>query len=150
MIPRHGPGRRQAHRRGPCALHKSHLISVSSEIDEEENLLGLTVADLQSGVTVTGNAVSGTLLAVTGYTGFSGDPAEQSGHYLALVCTAQEGDTITAELIGGLHGPVTLDDDGILIVRVTDKDAQKLKYTATAADGSSESRLLDLSGLTLA
>ena len=123
---------------------------MSSEIDEEENLLGLTVADLQSGVTVTGNAVSGTLLAVTGYTGFSGDPAEQSGHYLALVCTAQEGDTITAELIGGQHGPVTLDDDGILIVRVTDQDAQKLKYTATAADGSSESRLLDLSGLTLA
>lgn len=108
------------------------------------------MADLQSSVTVTGSAVSGTLLSVSGYTGFSGDPAEQSGHYLALVFTAQEGDTITVSLTNGLHGPVTLDADGILIARITDKDAQMLVVTATAADGSAETREYDLSGLTLA
>ena len=50
---------------------------------------------------------------------------------------------------GNATRPVTLGDDGILIARITDKDTQKLIYTATAADGSTETREFDLSGLTL-
>ena len=86
---------------------------------------------------------------VTGYTGFSGDPNEQTGHYLAVKCTADEGDTIVLDLIGGMHGPVTLDDDGICIIRITDPETQQLKYTATGADGSTETKLWKLTGLTL-
>lgn len=124
-------------------------MDLSADIDPSVDLLGLSVGDLQSEVTVSGNAITGTLLYVTDYTGFSGDPDEQNGNYLALHCEAAEGDTITLELINGIHGPVTLDDDGLCIIRITDKDTQKLHYTATGADGSTEDRIFDLSGLTL-
>lgn len=100
---------------------------------------------------MSGGVISGTLKYVTGYTGFSGDSAEQEGNYLAIVCTASEGDTITAQLTGGSHPDrvVTLDADGILIARITDPAAQTLIYTATGADGSTETRVYSLSGLTL-
>lgn len=144
------PCRWQTHWRGSGALHKSHLISLSSEIDAEENLLGLTVSDIQSNVSVVGNSITGTLLYVSGYTGFSGDTSEQSGNYIALHCTAQDGDTITMRLINGIHeDPVTLDADGLVVVRVTNKDTQKLEFVATSTDGTSETQVYDLSGLTL-
>ena len=53
------------------------------------------------------------------------------------------------DLIGGAHGPVTLDDDGICIILIRDKDTQKLKYTATGADGSTDERIWNLTGLIL-
>ena len=85
---------------------------------------------------------------MTGYTGFSGDAAEQKGYYLVLHATAASGATISAELQNGLHGPVTLDDDGILIVRISDPETQDLKYTVTKGDVT-EVMYFDLSGLTL-
>ena len=124
-------------------------MSLSADIETSVDLLGKIVTDLQDEVTVSGDTISGTLLYVDDYTGFSGDPAEQAGNYLAVKCTADEGDTITLDLIGGIHGPVTLDDDGICIIRITNKDTQKLKYTATSADGSTETRIWNLDGLTL-
>ena len=124
-------------------------MSLSADIDSSVDLLGKSVMELQSEVSVSGDTISGTLLYVDDYTGFSGDPAEQAGNYLVVKCTADEGDTIVLDLIGGTHGPVTLDDDGICIIRITDKDTQKLKYTATGADGSTEEHIWNLSGLTL-
>ena len=53
-------------------------------IPDGVSLLGKELSDLQSGVSVGQDAIAGTLKYVTGYTGFSGDPAEQEGHYLAL------------------------------------------------------------------
>lgn len=124
-------------------------MSLSSDIDDETSLLGKYVTDLQEDVEIAGGVITGTLHYVTGYTGFSGDPAEQEGNYLAVVCEASEGDTITAELIGGQHGPVTLDPDGILIARITDPATQKLRFTATGTDGTTETKEYSLSGLTL-
>ena len=124
-------------------------MSLSSDIDNETSLLGKYVTDLQEDVEIAGGVITGTLHYVTEYTGFSGDPAEQEGNYLAVVCEASEGDTITAELIGGQHGPVTLDPDGILIARITDPAAQKLRFTATGVDGTTETKEYSLSGLTL-
>ena len=124
-------------------------MSVSSDIDPAENLLGLTVGDLEEDVNASDGVISGTLKYVSGYTGFSGDPDEQAGNYLALVIEAADGDTITAELTNGNHGPVTLDADGILIARISDKDAQELIFTATGADGTTEQKRFSLSGLTL-
>ena len=125
-------------------------MSLSSDIPVDENLLGKVVGDLQDDIEITGDKITGTLLWVDDYTGFSGDATEQSGNYLVTKCTAQEGDTITVRLTAGrVTRPITLGDDGILIARITDKDAQKLIYTATAADGSIETREFDLSGLTL-
>lgn len=125
-------------------------MDLSADIDPSVDLLGKSITDLQSSVSVSGDTISGTLKYIDDYTGFSGDPAEQVGHFLAVECTADEGDTITLELIGGVHGPVTLDEDGICIIRITNPATQKLKYTATGADGSTETRIWNLTGLTLA
>ena len=141
--------RRQADRCRPGALHKSRQLTLSADIGPAVDLLGKVVGDLQSSVTVSGDTISGTLAYIDDYTGFSSDPEEQAGHYLAIKATAQEGDTIVLDLIGGTHGPVTLDNDGICIIRIRDKDTQKLKYTATGADGSTDERIWNLTGLTL-
>ena len=84
---------------------------------------------------------------MTGWTAFSGDPAEQSGNYIAVKATAVEGATITAQVIGGDHGPVTLDEDGILIARIKN-NSQKLQFRATT-DGGIQTITYDLKGLTL-
>ncbi len=124
-------------------------MSLSADISTSVDLLGKIVTDLQDDVSVSGDTISGTLAYIDDYTGFSGDPTEQAGNYLAIKCTADDGDTITLELIGGIHGPVTLDDDGICIIRITNKDTQMLKYTATGTDGSTETKIWKLTGLTL-
>ena len=87
---------------------------------------------------------------MTGYTGFSGDPAEQQGNYLVLKFDAGDvsGATITCELIGGDHGPVTLDPDGILISRIKNT-SQKIKVTATKEGYATFTRTYDLASLIL-
>ena len=124
-------------------------LSLSADIAAGVDLLGKSVSDLQSGVSIdVNNKVSGTLAYIDDYTGFSGDTAEQTGHYLAVKATAGSGAVITAQLIGGTHGPVTLDDDGILIVRITDVRRQKLAFTATIGSAS-DTIVYSLTGLTL-
>ena len=54
-------------------------MSLSADIDSSVDLLGKIVTDLQDEVTVSGDAISGTLLYVDDYTGFSGDPAPAKG-----------------------------------------------------------------------
>lgn len=86
---------------------------------------------------------------MTGYTGFSGDPAEQEGHYLVLhIDTDIEGSTIQVELIGGNHGPVTLDPDRTLISRIKNK-SQKIKITASKEGYPTVTKTYSLGGLTL-
>lgn len=87
---------------------------------------------------------------MTDYTGFSGDPAEQSGNYLVLKCDtgAVTGATITVEIIGGDHGPVTLDPDGIIICRIKNK-SQKIKVTATKESIGTVTKTFDLASLIL-
>lgn len=94
--------------------------------------------------------VRGTLKYVTGYTGFSSNTAHQSGHFLALHCEAasETADRITVQLVNGEYGPVTLDEDGIIILRIKDKDRQAVNITLY--DGNTVvSRLLNLSALVL-
>lgn len=97
------------------------------------------------------DVVSGTLKYVTGYTGFSGDASEQSGNYLALAVTRKEGVTVTLDMIGGDHEghPATFpDEDEICVVRVKNT-AQKLVFTAYLDDVAVETRVIQLTGLTL-
>lgn len=121
-------------------------LTVAADVPAGTDLLGKSVTDLQSGVWVGPGQITGTLKHVTGYTGFSGDPAEQSGNYLVTHSTSTDGATITAELLGGTTGPVTLDGDGILISRIT-PGAYALKFTATKQDLPTNVKILDLSGL---
>ena len=107
------------------------------------------MSDLQDSIAVSDDhKITGTLKYVTGYTGFSGDEAEQRGHYIAVHATADEGAVITAQVIGGDHGEVTLDSDGILIARIKNT-TQKLRFTATK-NTVVQTIDYDLSGLTLA
>ena len=103
--------------------------------DPDQTRYGKDVDDLQSNIQINegSHQITGTLRYVTGYTGFSGDPAEQQGNYLALDLSATPAAeaVIKAEVIGGASegNPVTV-DDGILVVRVANK-SQKIKITAT-------------------
>lgn len=118
-------------------------------IPQGVSLLGKNLSDLQSGVGVGGSDITGTLKYVTGYTGFSGDPAEQQGNYIALhIDTDAENSTITVELIGGEHGPVTLDSDRTIIIRIKNK-SQKIKITASKDGYPTIEKTYTLAGLTL-
>lgn len=118
-------------------------------IPDGVSLLGKELTDLQSGVGVGSETISGTLKYVTGYTGFSGDPAEQEGHYLALhIDTDTEADSITVQLIGGDHGPVELDSDRTNIFRIKNKQ-EKIKIVAKKDGYPDTVKIYDLSGITL-
>ena len=113
-------------------------------------MLGKSVTDLQSDIVVGTNAISGTLKYVTGYTGFSGDPNEQEGNYIVLHIDSNEADTLTVELIGGVsgRGEVTLDSDGLIIVRISN-NAQILVVRAYKDGVVDNVQRFSLAGLTL-
>lgn len=104
------------------------------------------MSDLQEGVAVNGNGtITGTLKYVTGYTGFSGEASEQSGNYLAIKFTAEEGAEVSATL--GEKGPVDLTDDMYLVARIADPE-EVLTITATV-DGESTVKAYSLRELVL-
>lgn len=113
-------------------------------------MFGKSATDLQSDIEIEETAITGTLNYVTGYTGFSGEVSEQSGNYLAIHCEADSlVDSITVELVGGTVGhPVTLDNDGLAVLRITNKDTQSIKIIATKGEVK-EVKKYSLSGLTL-
>ena len=103
---------------------------------------------MQEDVAIEDGAITGTLKYVTGYTGFSGNVAEQSGNYLAIKVEANA-DSITVELINGTLGhPVTLDSDGMIVIRISDTSTQSITVVATKGNVS-ETHNLSISGLTL-
>ena len=124
-------------------------VNVDANVGADTDLFGKVVSDLQEDVIVSAEGVSGTLKYIDDYSSAYG-PGENSGYYLALHCTTPgvEGATITSEVIGGVHGPVTLDEDGIVISRITDKDTQTIEVVAYK-DGESDSVILDLSDLVM-
>jgi len=114
------------------------------------DLLGKAASDLQEDIAVAPGAITGKLKYVTGYTGFSGDTAEQSGNYLALLCEDEDADAITVELVGGNVGhPVTLDSDGLIVIRVTDKSSQSISVVASKDGKVITHKTYSLEGLTV-
>lgn len=105
---------------------------------------------MQEEIEIDGTEISGTLHYVEGYTGFSGDPAEQEGNYLALHFAANDPTAeISVELIGGTVGnPKKLDDDGLCIFRISNKDTQLIRVYAESDNGTVV-KTYSLSGLTL-
>lgn len=117
--------------------------------DGEAVLFGKAVNELQSGVVVSDDEVTGTLKYVDGYVDFSSNVSEQSGNYLALKIEAEptEAETVV-ELVGGTKGPVTLDDDMNIVLLIKNKDTQSIKATTTHNE-ESVTKTYGLSGLTL-
>lgn len=88
---------------------------------------------MQENVRVEGNRFKGTLKYVTGYTQFSGDETEQSGNYLVVKVTDDNASTVQISLDGTNYK--TLDSDGIVIARITDKDTQNFYVKSTTSSG---------------
>lgn len=113
-------------------------------------MLGKKASELQSNVVVSDDAITGTLFHVNDYVGFSSNVSEQKGNYLALqvITEPQEGVTTTVELVGGTKGPVTLDEDMNIVIRVTDPKTQKVKVISTKGEKST-TKVYNLTGLVL-
>lgn len=128
-------------------------LTVDTEIAVDEDLLGKVVGDLQEDIVIANGAITGTLKYVTGYTGFSGEADLQNGNYLAIHASVPEvsGATITITLVNAVISkePVTLDPDGLHIIRVTNKDTQKIIVTATKTGHVPVSKTYTFKGLTL-
>lgn len=92
-------------------------ISIDFGIAADFDLLGKVVADLQEDVAASAAAIVGTLHYVTGYTGFSGDPDEQEGNYLAFM-VSYDGAYTRLTVQGGIGTEVTLDSDRTHILRI--------------------------------
>ena len=100
---------------------------------------------MQTGLEVDDDAITGTLKYIDDYSSaFSGDLA--SGNYMVVKCEVPdvEGATIQA----GCDNLSTLDSDGIVVVRIADKDTQTLKVVARKAGYNAATIEYDLSGLT--
>lgn len=119
-------------------------MSVNTDIPTSESLFGKSITDLQENVVVGDNTITGTLKYVTGYTGFSGDTSLQNGNFLALKMTSQiEGATIQVKLTN----TVTLDSDGQIVLRIADKDTQKITVTVTKNGLTYATKTYSLTGL---
>lgn len=111
------------------------LVGLNVEPLDSRDCYGKDTDDLQDDVVVMAipseyvNHIYGTLKYVEGYTGYSGDPEEQDGNYLALHIESEEGAVTTASFVGG-ERVVTLESDDFLVIRVTDK-AKVLKVVTT-------------------
>lgn len=118
-------------------------LTVDADVSASEDLFGKTIGDLQTGVTIGEDSITGTLKFVDDYTGFSSDPAMQSGNYLVIHCTVNDSTPITVEVVGGTSGPRQLDADGIIVLRIADKDTQSVRVVA-----GSVTKTYSLTGLT--
>ena len=107
----------------------------------------MTVDQLQSNIVISSNnVISGELAYVTDYTGFSGDPELQSGYYLALHMASTN--YPDARITVTLTNPVVLDEDGIVVLYIRNKDTQTITVVADKGD-MSETKVYRLTGLEL-
>lgn len=127
-------------------------MTVNAESGQAE-LFGKTVSSLQSRVKVQGNAITGTLKHVEGYTGFSNKVEEQSGNYLALKFSDIDANATSVKVglepsAGSGLVEIINDPDKNGVFRISDKYAQNFKVVTT--DGTkTTTQLFDLSQLNI-
>lgn len=120
-------------------------LTVDTEIAADEDLWGLTTADLQSNVEIGSNSITGTLKYIADYSSaFQGDLS--SGNFIAIHCSVPgvEDATITVKVTN----PVTLDEDGIAVLRIADKSTQTITVVASKTGFESVTKTFSLTGLT--
>ncbi|MBE5825386.1 MAG: hypothetical protein E7307_01995 [Butyrivibrio sp.] len=126
----------------------------------EQDLLGKKPRELQSNVEVSATSITGRLNFLTDYTGFSSDPAEQVGNYLALNVDIPNATkleygikrTYTTSATDAEKKAGLLDRELVLIVDEDSLGTDEygvLKLKATYADGSTEDRWYYIGDLTL-
>ena len=119
-------------------------LNVDFNVSDSVDLFGKVASDLQSEVTLNDDTIEGTLKYVDDYAGFSSKVEEQSGNYLVLHVDTTSEEDVYVELVNGVSGPVKLDEDRVIVLRIADKDTQQVKVTV----GNLE-KLCSLEGLTL-
>lgn len=123
-------------------------LMIEPVTDATIDLLGLTCQDLQNGISVVNDRVTGHLNYVTEYTGFSGNTEEQEGNYLVLKASVP--DTTGVTLTVNYSSEKTLDSDGIVICRVTKAKGNKITFKAIKSGNTTFSKVIDISKLSLA
>lgn len=121
-------------------------------MDGSTDFWGTTASDMQSDVTVTGKAITGTLTKLT-----SGSLVDVwgEGYFLGLAFDDfSEGLTYEDVKVGLAPtegaGMITLDSDQMGVFKITDKDTQKLAVLQEKEGVGRLLELYDLSGLTFA
>lgn len=108
------------------------ILITDTDVAADEDLFGKVISDLQENIEITDNEIKGTLKYVTDYTGFSSKVEEQSGNYLVIHNETNGDEPIFVEIIGGTSGPRQLDSDGIIILRIANKE-QKIRVSSGSA-----------------
>lgn len=121
-------------------------LSVDADIDAGTDLLGKVVSDLQEDVVIGEDSIAGTLKYVASYPGFSSDPELSSGNYLVIHAEVPDVEGVTVSV--KVTNPVTLDEDGIAVLRIRDKDSQTVTVVASKEGYPSVTKVYDLGSLT--
>ena len=113
-----------------------------------------TPSDFQSDIAVNGGEITGTLMFQEGGLSPSG-PLAGDGYFLALKFSNFSTGLTYANVKAGLEpsagtGLVTLDSDCDIVIKISDKNVQKVKTVQTDSQGHTNIQYFGLSGLTLA
>ena len=124
------------------------MISLSVDAgDGETQYLGKSANELQSGIVISGDSISGTLNYIDNYTKFSSKASERKGNYLVLKLSSENGTVITKITGNGASGKDVTVNDGFCVYRVTSTE-QKIEVKATK-DDKVVSKTYSLNGLDL-
>ena len=123
-------------------------VYISFDIAADMDLLGKVVADLQKDVAESTGNVVGTLNYVEDYTGFSGDPEEQEGHYLAFKVGYNGGAYTKITAQGGTAPEVEVDPNDHTHILIIKKKAP-IVLRAYNGDVVVSSKTFDISQLVL-
>lgn len=115
-------------------------------VSADTTVMGKTAKELQTRVTVFKDEISGYLNYVTGYTEYSDEESEQSGHYVALKFVIPTGAAATVKNLSTGYA-VNVGSDGTAVMRVT-SNTQTIRVTVTKS-GETLTRDFTLNGLTL-
>lgn len=121
-------------------------LTVEAE-DGETNIFGRKVKTMQTGITITGNAITGTLKYLS-----SGAIAQDwgAGHFICM--KVSDADPSKSVKIGlnpsDGTGLIQIDNDKNGVFKVTDKDTQRFAVLQNES-GNTLLQQFDLSGLTL-
>ena len=120
-------------------------LTVTPNVDPSVDLLGKIVTDLQDNIAIRNGAISGNLKYVADYTGFSSDASLQSGNYIAIQASVPGVDDVTITV--KVTNPVTLDEDGIAVLRIADKSSQTITVVASKDGFAPVTKVYSLSEL---
>lgn len=132
---------------GPSPFDNRIVLKVVAITDNSVDLFGKVASDLQSGIQVSEDAITGNLKYVADYTGFSSKVEEQSGNYLALHAEVEGADaTISVKVTKA----VTLQEDGDVVLRIADHTTQTVTVTAKIEGQDDIVQVYSLAGLNCA